>query len=387
MKKIIFLTVSLVLFVLWVQPSFAQKEVYNVGAIFSLTGGLSPLGTAQKNAAEIVVERINRTGGINGHPLNLIVYDDASEPTKGTMAARRLLAVDKVVAVIGPSSSSTTQSVIPIMEKAKIPLLYVAGTNAFVRPTKKWIFKVPAGHDVGVIRLFESYCKPKGIKKIAVIYNSDAYGRDGRNEILTLAPKYGIEVVLEEKFNPKDTDMTAQLTKIKRSDAQAFICWATNPEPVIVARNRVQIGLTIPMLQAAGALTAKFIELAGKFGEGVIMPAHKLAVAEQMPDSDLDKEMIISFKKEYLKKTNTEANIFSGYGYDAMTMVAMALKAVGPNPEKIRDYIEGIKGYRGLTGVYNLTPQDHIGLSAEYSSPYLVEVQDGEFKIIGGIGR
>jgi branched-chain amino acid transport system substrate-binding protein len=384
-KKMLLLVFFFLSFLI-VQPCFSEKEPYNVGAIFSLTGGLSPLGTAEKGAADIVVERINRSGGINGHILNMIVYDDGSEPTKGVMAVRRLIASDKVVAIIGPSSSSTTQSVIPIIEKAEIPLLYVAGSNAFVHPVKKWVFKVPGGHDLGVIRLFESYCKPKSIKKIAVIYNSDAYGRDGRNEVIRLAPKFGITVVMEEKFDPKDTDMTVQLTKVKRSDAQAFVCWATNPEPAIVARNRVQIGLEIPMLQAAGALNDKFLELAGKFAEGVILPAHKLAVAEQILATDPDKEMMVSFKKEYLNKFKTEANIFSGYGYDAITMVSMALRAVGPDSAKIRDYIENLKGYRGLTGVYNLTPQDHIGLSAEYSSPYIVEVRDGKFKIIGGVG-
>jgi branched-chain amino acid transport system substrate-binding protein len=347
---------------------------------------MSPLGTAEKNGAEIVVEKINRSGGINGHPLKLIVYDDGTEPTKGVMAVRRLLAMDKVVAIMGPSYSSTVQSVIPLMEDANVPLFYIAGTNAFVRPVKKWIFKITGGSDLEVNRLLESYCKPKGIKKIAVINNSDAYGRDGRDGIVSLAPKQGIEVVMEEKFDPKDTDMTAQLTKIKRSDAQAFICWATNPEPAIVARNRVQIGLTIPMLQSGGALEAKFLELAGKFAEGVILPAHKLVVAEQMPNTDPDKKMIVSFKQEYFKKYNVEATIFSGYGYDALTIVTMALKDVGPDPAKIRDYAEGLKGYRGPTGVFNMGPNDHIGLTAEHTSPYVVEVRDGKFKIIGGLG-
>lgn len=368
-----------------VQPCFGQKEPYNVGALFSLTGAVSSLGTAERNAADLVVERINRSGGINGHPLNLIVYDDGSDPTKGVIAARRLIVSDKVVAIIGPTLSSTTQSIIPYIEKAEIPLLYVAGSSAFVTPVRKWVFKIPPS-DLGVIRLFESYCKPKGIKKIAVIYNSDAYGRSGRDEIVQQAPKFGIEVVLEEKFDPNDTDMTAQLTKIKRSDAQAFICWAANPEPAVVARNRGQIGLEIPMLQAGGALNQKFLDLAGKFADGVIIPAHKLAVAEQLPDLDPDKDMMVSFMKEYLSKFKNEATIFSGFGFDAVTMVSMALKAVGPNPAKIRDYIENIKGYRGLSGVYNLSPQDHVGLSWEYSSPYVVEVRGGKWKIIAGLG-
>src|SRR5208337_3875071 len=121
--------------------------------------------------------------------------------------------MDKVVAIIGPSYSSTVQSVIPLMEGANVPLFYIAGTNAFVHPVKKYIFKITGGSDLEVNRLLESYCKPKGIKKIAVINNSDAYGRDGRDGIVSLAPKQGIEVVLEEKFDPKDTDMTAQISK------------------------------------------------------------------------------------------------------------------------------------------------------------------------------
>lgn len=383
LQKAVFIVVFCVIFL--VQPCFGQKEPYNVGAIWSLTGALSSLGTDERNAADLVVERINKSGGINGHPLNLISYDDGSDASKGVIAARRLIVSDKVPVIVGASLSATAQSVIPYIEKAEIPFVYVAGSSAFVTPVRKWVFKIPPS-DLGVIRLFESYCKPKGIKKIAVIYNSDSYGRSGRDEIVQQAPKFGIEVVLEEKFNPNDTDMIAQLTKIKRSNAQAFICWATNPEPAVVARNRVQIGLEIPMLQAGGALNQKFLDLAGKFADGVIIPAHKLAVAEQLPDSDPDKDMMVSFMKEYHSKFKKEATIFSGFGFDGITMISMALKTVGPNPAKIRDYIENIKGYHGLSGVYNLSPQDHVGLSWEYSSPYVVEVRGGKWKIIAGHG-
>ena len=383
LKKAIFIVVICTIFL--VQPCFGQKEPYNVGAIWSLTGGLSSLGTDERNAADLVVEKINKSGGIGGHPINLISYDDGTDPSKGVTAARRLIVSDKVPVIIGASLSATVQSIIPYIEKAETPLVYVAGSSAFVTPIRKWVFKVPPG-DLGVLRILESYCKPKGIKKIAVIYNSDSYGRSGRDEIVKQAPKYGIEVVLEEKFDPNDTDMTAQLTKIKRSNAQAFICWATNPEPAVVARNKAQIGLEIPMLQAGGALNQKFLDLAGKYADGVIIPAHKLAVAEQLPDSDPDKHMMVSFINEYRSKFKSEATIFSGFGFDAITMVSMALKAVGPTPAKIRDYLENIKGYRGLSGVYNLSPQDHVGLSWEYSSPYVVEVRGGKWKIIAGQG-
>ncbi len=366
--------------------SVLGAEPYKIGMILSLTGSTSPLGQAEKNGAEIAADRINKKGGINGHPIELVIYDDSTDPSKAVMNAKRLIEIDKTLAIIGPSDSSCVQSILPYTEKAEFPVIYLAGSGAFVNPVRKSVFKIPGGHDHGVIRLMEDYLRPKGIKKIALIYINYAYGKDGRKEVLTYAPKYGIEVIFDESFERNVPDLTPQLTKIKNSAAQAFICWATYPEPATIAKNAKQIGLNIPYLIAAGALNERFLKLAKEEAEGAILPSHKLAVADQLPDNHPDKKFLLNFIDEYQKRFKTEHNIFSGYGYDGVMLVSLAMEKVGPDSKKIVKAMEEIKGYRGISGTYNLSPEDHQGMKAGDSSPYVVQVIGGKFKIIAGIG-
>jgi branched-chain amino acid transport system substrate-binding protein len=374
------------LFSLFSFGSVLGAEPYKIGMILSLTGATSPLGQAEKNGAELALDRINKKGGISGHPLELVIYDDATDPSRAVMSAKRLIEMDKVSVIVGPSDSSCVQSILPFTESAEIPVVYLAGSGAFVHPVRRYVFKVPGGHDHGVIRLIENFLKPRGIQKIALLYINYAYGKDGRKEVLKYAPKYGIEVVMDESFERRVPDLTPQLMKVKNSPAQALICWATYPEPATLVKNAKQIGLNIPILIAAGALNERFLKLAKEAAEGTILPSHKLAVADQLPDNHPDKKFLLDFVEEYQKRFKTEHNIFSGYGYDGVMLVSLAMEKAGPDGKKLSKAIEEIKGYRGISGTYNLSPEDHQGMKAEDSSPYVVQVIGGKFKIIAGIG-
>jgi branched-chain amino acid transport system substrate-binding protein len=267
-------------------------EPIRIGAIFSVTGPASFLGEPERNTVKMLEESINKSGGVLGRPLEVIVYDDESDATKAVTAVDRLIKKDRVAAVVGPSITGSTLAIVPKVEEAKIPLVSCAAAKKIVEPVKKWVFKTPQSDALAVKKIYQ-HAKKAGIAKIAIISASDGYGAAGREELKTLAQASGITVVADEVYGPKDTDMTAQLTKIKGTGAQAIVCWGTNPGPAVIARNRVQLGIKTPLYMSSGVASKKFIELAGASNaEGILLPAARLIVEPQVPANHPQKKVI-----------------------------------------------------------------------------------------------
>jgi len=367
--------VALVLAILMCSGAFAA-EPYKVGGIFSATGRASFLGDPEKKSVEMLAEQINAAGGINGHPLEMIVYDDEGDATKSNIALKKLITKDKVLAVVGPSLSGTTLAIIPVAEKAKIPLVSAAASIKIVKPVKKWVFKTPQD-DVLAVGAIYRYIVKKGVKKIAIITVQNGFGDSGRQQLIDQAKGAGLTVVANERFGPKDTDMTAQLTKMRGTDAEAIICWGTNPGPAVVAKNMKQLGIKIPLYQSHGVASKKFIELAGDAAEGIILPAGKLLIADQLPDSDPQKATLLKYKNDYEKKYGGSVSTFGGHAWDGLMLVIEALEKVGPDKAKIRDYIENKKGFVGTGGIFNFSPDDHNGLSLD--ALVMIQIKNGEW--------
>ncbi len=356
-----------------------KLEPYKIGAIFSVTGRAAPLGTPEKETAEMLVDQINKAGGIKGHKIELIIEDDASEEGKAVMAAKKLLEKDDVLAVIGPSVSGNSLAIMKLFEAAKTPLISCAASVKIVEPVNPWVFNTPQTDRLAVTKILK-YFEKKKIKKIAFISDSNAYGESGRIEIENLAPRYGIEIVAKEKFGGEDTDMTAQLTHIKGTDAQAIVCWGTNPGPAVVTRNMKQIGLKIPLVQSHGIANRKFIELAGGAADGVILPAGRLIVADQLPNSDKQKAVLIKYAKDYKAKYKKDADTFGGHAFDALSILSKALAKSGTDKAKLRKEIENTKGYVGTGGIFTYTPKNHNGLQSD--AFVMVKVVKGDWSLM-----
>ncbi len=356
-------------------PAQAQEPI-KIGGIMAVTGPASPLGTPERDTLLMLEEAINQAGGINGQPLELIIYDTASEETKAVMATKKLIEEDKVIAIIGPSQTGTTLAVVDTIEKAELPLVSMAAGIQIVEPVKKWVFKTPQTDVLAVSKIVD-YLTWQDIDKVAVIYVSNAFGESGRDQIAIQAPEAGIEVVVEESFGVEDTDMTAQLTRIKGSEAQAVICWGTNPGPAMVAKNMMQLGMDIPLLQSHGIANKKFIELAGEGAEGVIFPAGKLLVANGLPDIDPQKEVLLEYASMFEEKYGRSADTFGGHAWDALQLLVQAIKQVGADKAAIRDALENTTGFVGTGGIFNFSPEDHNGLTKD--AFVMVQIENGEW--------
>jgi branched-chain amino acid transport system substrate-binding protein len=365
------------------QPSLAAEPI-KLGAFFALSGPAAHIGTPTKLVAQMVVDKINKEGGINGRPIELVLGDTESDPAKAAVIAKKFIFSDKVAAIIGPTSTAEGMSVKKIVEEAGVPTFMTVGGDPVIMGANfgpyTYVFKSPQRSSTAVRKLY-GYLKAKGMTKVALFTASDSFGKDGLGWLERLAPEFGISFTAKESFGPSDTDMTAQLTKIKNSAPQAIVTWTIGPAGSIVAKNKLQLGIPIPLFQCHGLPDPKYIELAGKASEGDRMPATKLMVADALPASDPQIKVITEFIRLYrdVYKHDKEfpINTHSGYAWDAITIVANAMKKAGTDPKALRAAIEETKGYVGVSGVYNLTAEDHNGLGVE--SLVMVQVKDGRF--------
>jgi branched-chain amino acid transport system substrate-binding protein len=356
-----------------------SAEPFKVGAIFSVTGRTSFLGDPEKKSLEMVVDDINAKGGIDGRMVEAVIYDTEGDPTKAVLAANKLVNKDQVLAIIGPSLTPTSLAVIPIAEKAQVPLISCAAGNKIVEPVKHWVFKT-AQSDILAVAAVYANLQENNLKNVGLLTVSNAFGESGREQLQSQAAKFGLKVVADESFGANDTDMTAQLTKIRKASPDAIVCWGTNPGPAVVAKNVQQLNLGIPLYQSHGVASPKFISLAGDAAEGVRLPTGKILVADLLPESDPQKQVLTEYETEYQKRYNTPVSGFGGYAYDGMKMLAVALKGSGGDRTKIRDNLEKLQNHVGVSGVFSYSPEDHNGLGPD--AFVMVEIRGGTWKLL-----
>ena len=350
-----------------------------IGTFLSVTGPASFLGDPELRTLQMYVDELNAGGGVLGRKLELVHYDTAGQAKEAVTLVKRLIQNDAVDVIVGGSSTGDTMAAIPEVEKAEIPLLSLAGGVEIVEPVKKWVFKTPHTDRMAAIRIFEDM-KKRGITKLALITGDGGFDKSGRKQVLELAPKYGLEIVADESYGNKDTDMTTQLTKIRATDAQAILNFGFGAAPAIVTRNVRQLGIALPVYQSHGVASKKFIEMAGDAAEGVRLPGAALVVAEQLADTDPQKKVLLDYKTRFEAK-HGEVSTFGGHAYDGLFIAVEAIKrAKGTDKAKVRDEIEKTKGFVGTAGVFNMTPEDHMGLSVDAFK--LLEVRKGNWVII-----
>jgi len=384
MKKTI--VVLLVIFILasftLTHKSAIASEPYKIGVIVAVTGPASFLGDPEKNTFILLQDQLNKAGGVNGHPVELIIVDSKSEETQAVLSAKKLLETDNVLAIIGPSTTGESMAIIPIMTAAKTPLISIASGAVIVQPVEErhWIFKTPQ-NDSSVIEAIYGYMKKHGISKIGILSVQSGFGDSARKALHEMAPKYGISIVVDERYGPKDADMTTQLVKAKTAGAQAVVNMSIGPSQVLVTKNWADLKMGIPLYQSHGWGNKKNIELAGKAAEGVMAPMGRLVIWDKLSDKNPQKALLKKYALDYEARFKTEPAIFGSHAYDAFMMVTEALKKVGPDKGKIRDYIETkINNWPGAGGVFKMSAKDHCGLDKD--SMDMVVVKNGDWEVV-----
>src|SRR2546426_6229745 len=244
-----------------------------IGSVLSVTGPASFLGDPEKRTLEMYVEEINAKGGVNGQKLELVAYDDGADANAARTFATRLVEEDKVVAMVGGTTTGATLAMIPVFEEAQIPLISLAGAIQIIEPVRKWVFKTPHTDKMACEKIFADL-KQRNLTTVALISGTDAFGKSMRDQCVAVAPQAGITIAHEESYGPRDSDMTPQLTNIKGKPAvQAGINPGFRPGPAIVTRNYRQLRISLPLYQNHRVPSEQFIDLAGAAADGVLLPA------------------------------------------------------------------------------------------------------------------
>lgn len=374
MKKVL-LAAAVLLAVLISVKAFAGDTI-RIGAIASVTGPASFLGEPERNTLVMLEDQINQSGGILGKKVEIIIYDDETEVNKAVLAADRLIRRDRVQVGIGGTTSGNTLAIMSNFARAEIPLISMAAAERIVNPVNPWVFKTPQSDRHAVTRILE-HAINQGHKDIAIITVSDGFGQAGREVLRELIPEMGMNMVSDEIYGPRDTDMTSQLTRIRNQNPDAIICWGTNPGPAVIARNRAQLRLDIPLYMSHGVASKRFIELAGDASEGLLLPLGRLSVADQIPDDHPQKELLLNYINDYEERFQIPVSSFGGYAWDALMLIKEAIEmGNSAEPKDIRDNLERIQGFVGTGGIFNMSPEDHNGLDETSFVMAVIENQD-----------
>ncbi|MGE5506351.1 MAG: ABC transporter substrate-binding protein [Actinomycetota bacterium] len=352
-----------------------------IGSFLSVTGPASFLGDPEKKTLEMYVDKLNKEGGVQGRKIELVVYDDAGAGDKAATFAKRLIESDKVDLIIGGSTTATTMAAIPVVERAEVPFISLAGAVPIVEPVKKWVFKTPHTDRMAAEKVFADL-KKRNMTKVALISEDAGFGKSGHDQALLVAKNFGIDIVADEVYSPKDPDVTAQLTKIKNAaGVQAVFNFGFGQGPAIVTKNYKQLGMALPLYQSHGVASKEYIKLAGDASDGVRLPAAGLVVPDQLPATDPQKPVVTAFKKGYEDAFKSEVSTFAGHAYDGLQIALAAInRAHGTDKAKVRDEIEKTSGYVGTGGIVSMSATDHMGLSP--SAFHILEIRKGDWTLI-----
>jgi len=371
--------VAIVALALMVGASVQAAEPIRIGAILAVTGPASFLGGPESKTLTMLTEEVNAKGGINGHKVELYIMDSGANPEKAVSFAKQLIEEKKVLAILGPSTSGETMKIKGIAEEGKTILLSCAAAEVIVNPVAKWVFKTPQKDSDAVQAIFNQMKRMK-ISKIGVLSGNTGFGKAGKGQIEKLAPENGITILASEVYDKSATDLTAEVTKLKAADVQALVNWSIVPAQSIVIKNARQIGFVGTIFQSHGFGNIKYVEAAGPAADGVIFPAGRLLVADQLPDSNPQKPVLVKYRNDYEKMYKEEASTFGGHAYDAFMILMTAIEKSGStDKEKVRDAIENMRGFIGTGGIFDFSAQDHNGLDIDAFE--LLTVKNGKFAI------
>ena len=352
-----------------------------IGSVLSITGPASFLGDPEDKTLRMYVDRINAEGGVNGEQLELIVYDSEGDANKARTLATRLIEDDEIVAMVGGSTTGTTMAMVPLFEDAEIPFISLAGGIVIIEPVNPFVFKTPHTDRMACEKVFQDM-QARGLSRVGLISGTGGFGKSMRGQCLNVAEAYGIEIVADETYGPRDTDMTPQLTNIRNAEGlQAVLNPGFGQGPAIVTKNFAQLGIEVPLYQSHGVASKSFIELAGAAAEGVRLPASALLVANQLADDDPQKQVVVDYKTAFEAEWNRPVSTFGGHAYDGLMILVDAMRRAGSaDPVAIRDAIEETIGFMGTAGEVNMSPDDHMGL--DLTAFRMLEIRDGDWTIV-----
>ncbi len=361
----------------------ADEGPVKMGVVLDITGAGASLGVAEREVVEMLTRQVNDEGGIDGRELEVIIEDNQSTEDGAAKAASQLLSSDAVHILIGASRTGPSLAMRPLAEEARIPMISLAANQKIVDGSE-WVFKTAQNDRVVLERLVDDMAA-NGHQKVAVARDASGFG-EGIPEMLTeIGQEAGIEVVAVEKFAPDATDFTAQMVNIRNSEPDAVLIWGIPPAAALAQKAYDQLGLGKPVYQSHGIGNEAFLDAAGESADGLRAALGRMLIADQLPEDDPQKEVVTSFIADYEEEYGKAPSTFAGHAYDGFMIAVNAIDEVGTDPNALRDEIESVTDWPGVSGVFTMTPEDHSGLTKD--ALMIVTVQQGQWKVAEDSGR
>ena len=348
-----------------------------IGAVLDITGAGASLGVPERQALELLAGQLAEQGGIDGREVELIIEDNQSTEDGAAKAMSKLVNEDEVDIVLGASRTGPSLAMRPVAESSEIPMISLAANQAIVEGSE-WVFKT-AQNDRVVIERMIDYMAGQGWQTIGLARDASGFGEGVAELFDEIGAAEGISVVATEKFAPDATDFTAQMVNLRNADADVNVLWGIPPAAGLAQRAYDQLGLTTPVMQSHGIGNQVFLDTAGDAAAGMVAPLGRLVVADQLPADDPQKEIITAFVEDYTAEYGQGPSTFSGHAYDAWQLAVDAISEVGTDPQAVRDHLENVTDFTGISGTFTMTPEDHSGLSKE--ALVLVTVENGQWQL------
>ena len=366
-----------------IATSHAQVKI---GVVTSATGPTSFVGLPQKNSVALLPRRAGDA------TIEYFYLDDASDSTQSVTNVKKLIAEQKIDALIGPSGSPNAMGVIGFIAEAKTPMLAPTGSAAVVLPMddkKRWVFKTTQNDDIIADALIE-HMKRAGVKTLGFIGYNDPYGESWHRTIVPMLHKAGIQLVASERYNRLDTSVTGQVLRLKAAGPDAVLVAGVAAAAALPQMQLVDVGYAGRIYQTHGAATDDFIRIGGRKVEGTIMAAGLLVVLDQVADTVPSKQPALEYVTAYEKLYGAKPATFGANVYDAGLLlqraIPVALARTRPGTpefrEALRDALEATRELVATQGVYTMTPADHSGFDRR--GRVLVTVKDGKWVLLGG---
>ena len=355
----------------------------NVGVTLSATGPAASLGIPEKNTVALLPKTIG------GQKINYIVLDDASDTTQAVTNTRKLIAENKVDVIIGSSITPNSLAMIDPVAESQTPMISLGASAAIIEPQdakKRWVFKTPQ-NDIMMALAIAEHMAAHGVKTAAYIGFSDAYGEGWAKEFAKAAELKKIKIVANERYSRNDTAVTGQVLKIMAARPDAVLVGGSGTPAALPQKTLKERGYAGKYYQTHGVANADFLRVGGKDVEGTFLPAGPVLVADQLPASNPVRKSAMAYIQAYEAAYGKgSVSTFGGHAWDAGHLLEVAipeaLKKGQPGTpafrSALRDAIEGVKEMAGAHGIFNMSPQDHLGL--DQRARVMVKIENGHWK-------
>lgn len=354
----------------------------NIGVTLSATGPAASLGIPEKNTVTLMPQTMG------GQKVNYIILDDASDTTAAVTNTRKLISEHKVDAILGSSTTPASLAMIDAVAEAKTPMISLGASAAIIEPQddkKRWVFKTPQ-NDIMMALAIAGHMAENGVKTVGYIGFSDAYGEGWYKETVKALELKKIKLVGNERWARVDTSVTGQVLKLMSAKPDAILIAGSGTPSALPQTTLKDRGYTGKIYQTHGVANNDFLRVGGKSVDGAFLPSGPVLVASQLPASNPVRKSAMEYTEAY-EAAFGKGNVatFGGHAWDAgkvlTAAIPIALKSGQPGTqafrEALRDALEQTRDVAGAHGIFNMSPQDHLGL--DQRGVVMVQIQNGKW--------